>query len=328
MGTSRERTLIFLGDVMLGRLVNRALERLPPEYPWGNTLPILHQADYRFINLECALTDWGEPEPGKTFCFRTDAKNVEVLRVARIDAVSLANNHVLDYGDLGLRETLRHLDAAGIQHAGAGSTAEEAQRPAWLTLDGLRIAFLAATDNQPGWEATASRPGVFYTPIDPADERFQRLLALVSETSAEADLVVVSLHWGPNWGYLPLPEHPVAAHQLIDSGADIVFGHSPHIVRGIECYRHRPILYSCGDFVDDYAVDQSERNDESFVFRVHLIETEPIRLTLLPTVIEAFQARLAEGQRRDKLCELMTSLCRQLGTETRRTASGLEIELR
>jgi poly-gamma-glutamate synthesis protein (capsule biosynthesis protein) len=328
MATTGERVLVFLGDVMLGRLVNQALKHLPPEYPWGDTLPVLRQADCRFINLECALSDWGEPERGKVFCFRTDAKNVEVLRVARIDAVSLANNHVLDYGDLGLRETLRHLDAAGIQHAGAGSAAEDAQRPAWLTLDALRIAFLAATDNQPEWEATPTRPGVFYTPIDPTDERFQQLLVLVGQARAEADLVVVSLHWGPNWSYHPLPEHPLAAHRLIDSGADIVFGHSPHIVRGIERYRNRPIFYSCGDFVDDYAIDQAERNDESFVFRVHVAGTEPIRLTLLPTVIDAYQARLAAGKRRDKLCDLMASLCHQLDTQTRRTPTGLEIALR
>lgn len=328
MTRASERTLIFLGDVMLGRLVNLALKRLPPTYPWGDTLPLLQRADARFINLECAITDWGEPEPGKVFCFRTDAKNVEVLRVAHIDAVSLANNHVLDFGEPGLRETLRNLDAAGIGHAGAGLVAEEAQRPAWLSLDGLRIAFLAATDNQPEWEATASKPGVFYTPIDPADERFQRLVTLVREAKGEADLVVVSLHWGPNWGYQPLPEHPTAARLLIESGADIIFGHSAHIVRGVEVYRGRPILYSCGDFVDDYAVDQVERNDESFIFQVHLAGRELARLSLIPTIINEFQARLAEGTRRDTICEKMSSLCRKLGTEVRRAASGLEIELR
>lgn len=328
MTRASERTLIFLGDVMLGRLVNLALKRLPPAYPWGDTLPLLQRADARFINLECTITDWGEPEPGKVFCFRTDAKNVEVLRVAHIDAVSLANNHVLDFGEPGLRETLRNLDASGIRHAGAGLTAEEAQRPAWLPLDGLRIAFLAATDNQPEWEATASKPGVFYTPIDPADERFQRLVTLVREAKGEADLVVVSLHWGPNWGYQPLPEHPTAARLLIESGADIIFGHSAHIFRGVEVYRGRPILYSCGDFVDDYAVDQVERNDESFIFQVHLTSRELARLSLIPTIIDEFQARLAEGTRRDSICEKMSSLCRKLGTEVRRAASGLEIELR
>uniref|UniRef100_A0A7C2WJ45 CapA family protein n=1 Tax=Thermorudis sp. TaxID=1969470 RepID=A0A7C2WJ45_9BACT len=328
MTSGGQRTLIFLGDVMLGRLVNLALKRLPPAYAWGDTLPLLQRADARFINLECAITDWGEPEPGKVFCFRTDAKNVEVLRVAHIDAVSLANNHVLDYGEPGLRETLRNLDASGIRHAGAGLTALEAQQPAWLAIDGLRIAFLAATDNQPDWEATADRPGVFYIPIDPADERFQRLVTLVRAAKRAADLVVVSLHWGPNWGYQPLPEHPTAARLLIESGADIIFGHSAHIFRGVEVYRGRPILYSCGDFVDDYAVDQVERNDESFIFQVHLTGRKLARLSLIPTIINEFQARLAEGTRRDSICEKMSSLCRKLGTEVRRAASGLEIELR
>lgn len=327
MANTREQTLVFLGDVMLGRLVNAALRRRPPASVWGDTLPVITAASARFINLECAVTDWGEPEPGKVFCFRTDAKNVAALAAARIDAVSLANNHVLDYGDAGLRETLRNLDAAGIRHAGAGLTAEQAQQPAEIAPDGLRIAFLAATDNQPEWEASHDRPGIFYMPIDPAEERFRRLVTLVASAKEQADLVVVSLHWGPNWGYQPLPEHPTAARVLIDSGADVIFGHSPHIVRGIELYRGRPILYSCGDFVDDYAVDQVERNDESFVFRVHVVDRRIARITLVPTVIEDFQARLARGRRADTICDTMRALCRKLGTDARRTPSGLEIEL-
>lgn len=318
-------SLIFLGDVMLGRLVNQELKRRPPEYVWGNTVHVLRQADAVFINLECAVTDWGEPVPGKRFCFRTDSKNVGVLRAAGVRAASLANNHIMDFGDVGLLETVANLDRAGIAHAGAGRNQTEAQRPAELNIGGLRLAFIAATDNQPDWEATDDRPGTFYVPIKPTDPRFAGLLDLVAGARTSADLVIVSLHWGPNWGYEPPAEHRTAARSLIGHGADIIFGHSAHVFRGIEIIDGRPVFYSCGDFVDDYAVDEVERNDWSFIFEVNLEGPTVKKITLTPTIIAEFQARLAPPAYRELILDRMSSLCFRLGTVVRRTDGQLEI---
>src|SRR5215210_9137863 len=115
-------TLALTGDVMLGRQVNRALRIMSPEQPWGDVLPLLLSADLRIINLECAITDHKQPwtRTPKVFHFRADPSAVEVLRAARVDGCSLANNHTLDFEEQGLLDTLQHLDEAGIWYAGAG----------------------------------------------------------------------------------------------------------------------------------------------------------------------------------------------------------------
>jgi poly-gamma-glutamate capsule biosynthesis protein CapA/YwtB (metallophosphatase superfamily) len=316
--------IILLGDVMLGRLVNRHLTTVAPEHPWGSTLPLLRSADALVLNLECVIADRGEPWPGKIFAFRSDLKNVAVLTAARVTAVSLANNHSLDYGPDALCDCLGALLRRGIRPAGAGVSLDAARRPAEFEAGGVHVALLAFTDNEPGWEA-GSRPGVHYVPVDPDDPRFARLLAAVAAARRAHDLVIVSAHWGPNWGYTPPEKHVAAARLLVDAGADVVYGHSPHVVRGIEIYRDRPILYSCGNYIDDYAVDEIERNDESFVFCLDYAAGVLQRLLLVPTIIEEFQARLARGLEAERIVRRMRRLCAGLGTETRPAADGLTI---
>ncbi|MER3456227.1 MAG: capsular biosynthesis protein [candidate division GAL15 bacterium] len=316
--------LAFLGDVMLGRLVNRALQTRPPSYPWGNVLPIFRTTDGAVCNLECVLSDRGSPQPGKLFTFRSDARNVRVLQAAGVRAVSLANNHVLDFGDEALRECLAVLEAAGIAHAGAGRDAEEAQRPARWNCKDTEVGLVAFTDNEPDWEATATRPGVFYAPVDPEDPRFQQVLQHTRHLKTQVDVVVVSAHWGPNWGRRPLPEHRTAARLLAQAGAHVVWGHSPHIVRGVEFVDGCVVLYSCGDFVDDYAVDEVERNDWSFAF---LLDWHPtgVEVEAIPTTIRHFQAELAQGSEREAICQRMRELCGELGTAADETPRGLRL---
>src|SRR5947209_87605 len=125
-------TFLFVGDVMLGRLVNAVLQEKSPAYPWGDTLSLFQRADVRFCNLECAISDWGTPWSAtpKVFHFRSDAKNIETLTTAHIDAVSLANNHTLDFGYEVLLDMVSILPAARIHYAGAGTTFSEAFAPA------------------------------------------------------------------------------------------------------------------------------------------------------------------------------------------------------
>src|SRR5437773_5894351 len=175
---------LFVGDVMLGRLVNAALKEKSPAYPWGDTLSLFHHADVRICNLECVISDWGTPWSAtpKVFHFRSDAKNIGILKAAHIDAVSLANNHSLDFEYEGLFHTLSNLDAAGIHHAGAGTTIIEASGPAIWEMRGKKLGLIAFTDNEPGWEATEERPGILYVPVELKDERAVKLLELVSKT--------------------------------------------------------------------------------------------------------------------------------------------------
>ncbi len=312
--------LAFVGDVMLGRLVNELLKWAPSNYPWGDTLSILRSADMRICNLECALTDYGQPwsQTPKIFHFRSDEKNVTTLVNPPINMVALANNHVLDYGYEGLARTTKVLTDAQIVFAGAGASYLDASTVGEYVANGVTVGMIAVTDNEPSWEATEMSPGVFYVPVDIADTRAKRLFELITLTRDDVDILIISTHWGPNWGYNPLPEHVNFAHALIDAGVDIVYGHSPHIFRGIELYKDKPILYSTGDFIDDYAVDELERNDESFIFMLDLMPN-PTRLnsiTLFPTLIADFQAQLAPSSRVDGIVTKMQELCLSLGTKS------------
>jgi poly-gamma-glutamate capsule biosynthesis protein CapA/YwtB (metallophosphatase superfamily) len=309
--------LLVVGDVMLGRLVNQILQHEPPAYPWGDTLAVFRAADFRLCNLECVMADRGRPwsMTPKRFHFRSDAKNVAVLKAAHIDCVSLANNHTLDFEDEALLEMLPLLDEAGIGHAGAGRDWMESIRPATFLVRGRRIGVIALTDNEPQWAAEERKPGIFYVPVDMRDARATRLLELVRRSKEALDVLIVSAHWGPNWGYRPPPAHPPFARALIEAGADVIFGHSGHVFRGVECYRERPIIYCAGDFIDDYAVDEVERNNQSFIFVLELDDGRVQRLRLYPTVIRNLQARLARSGEAEDIAAKMQRLCAEWHTK-------------
>lgn len=309
--------ILFAGDVMLGRLVNQRLKRAGPAYPWGDTLQVFEGADARIINLECVISDKGRPWSAtpKVFHFRSDLKNVEVLKAANIDAVSIANNHSLDYEYDALFEMLSALDGAGIKRAGAGRDLEEAIEPALLDINGKKAAFIAFTDNEPAWEAGERKPGVHYVPVDVEDPRAKRLFDRVSAMGKKADLVIVSAHWGPNWGYEPLLNHREFGRRLIDAGAKLVFGHSCHVFRGVEFYRGGAIMYSAGDFVDDYAIDEAEPNDESFIFVVS-VDGDVRSVAVHPTVIANYHAKRAGFPRAGLIAAKMKVLSGTLGTRS------------
>lgn len=305
----------LVGDVMLGRLVARRLERAGrPEYPWGDTIRLLKGADLSLCNLECAVSDRGDPwgAATKAFHFRTPSKNVACLKAAGMDGVSLANNHTLDYGAEALLDTIALLDANGIAHAGAGRDIDEAIAPAFFRAGGQRAAMIAFTDNEPGWEALEGAPGVHYVPVDTEDPRALRLFEAVRKAAKEA-LVIVSAHWGPNWGYRPEARHIPFGRRLIESGARIVFGHSCHVFQGIEFHGGGVIIYSAGDFVDDYAIGEEERNDESFVFELDATGAG-VSARLYPTVIDGFQARRAPFPRAELIAARMRALSGEFGT--------------
>jgi len=317
---------------MLGRLVNDVLSEMPPEFPWGDTLPLFRQADVRVCNLECVISDRGSPwkRTPKAFHFRTDAKNVQVLKAARMDAVSNANNHALDFESEALSDMLTILDKKNIARAGAGRDLAEASRPAFFERGGKRTALVSFTDNEPAWEATERDPGVFHVPVDPKDTRAEKLFGLVKTARPHADIVIVSAHWGPNWGYRPKKRHIPFGRLLIENGADIVFGHSCHVFQGIEIYKGGVILYSTGNFVDDYAVNEEERNDESFIFIVEIEEGRISRIRLYPTLIRYMQAGIAPPGLAEKIAEKMRTLCAEFGTEAMWDEAGhcLEIPLK
>jgi poly-gamma-glutamate synthesis protein (capsule biosynthesis protein) len=323
-------TIAFIGDVMLGRGVNADLRRRSPEEPWGTTLPILRGADAVIANLECAVTthptSWARSF--KVFHFRADPAMVAVLRAANIRCVSLANNHTLDQEVEGLLDTLRHLDAAGIARAGAGRNQAEAAAPATLEVAGLRIAVLAATDNEPGFAAGKDRPGTHYLKIGRDPEALNRLAALAAGArQSGAQVVVLSLHWGPNMVTEPPPHFQRFARAALEF-ADLVYGHSAHVFQGVQQNRGRLILYDTGDFLDDYAVDPVLHNDRSLIFLVDFTPGGAIeRLRMLPVVLGYARVDRAVGREFEDICSDMAARAGALGTALIRTPEGLELAI-
>ncbi len=314
------------GDVMLGRNVDRR-QRHPSREPaavWGDVCERLRSLDALVINLECCLSTRGEPweRTYRPFHFRADPSwAIPALEAAGVDCCALANNHVLDFEEPALVDTLDHLDEVGIARAGAGRTLDEALEPAVFEVDGgddagddagddgewtgdpggtdgLSIAVVSLTDNTPEYGAGADEPGTAHVDIDVDDERTRTRVETAMERArgAEPDLLVASLHWGPNMVTEPPPSFESFGRWLVDRGVDVVHGHSAHVFQGIEVHDGAPILYDAGDFVDDYAVDRELRNDRGFLFELHLDDDAvPAELRLVPTEIRDCSVHLADG---------------------------------
>ncbi|MDP8950033.1 MAG: CapA family protein [Actinomycetota bacterium] len=319
-------TLALTGDVMLGRGVNETLRTARPEEPWGDVLPLLDSADLRIINLECAITEHKEPwrRTPKVFHFRADPLAVEVLRAARVDACSLANNHTLDFEEQGLLDTLVHLETAGIPYAGAGRNLEEAARP--VLLEG-GVALVAFTDNEPPFAARPGKPGTNYLPVSLEPEVLRRVEEAVrAAREAGAETVVFSNHWGPNMVQRPKEVFRRFARAVVDRGADVYYGHSAHVFQGVEIYRGKPILYDTGDFIDDYAVDPNLRNDRSFLFHVSVDDGDLKRLELFPVVLPYARVEIATGAEREAILDHMVNLSAEMGTTFDRREDRLMFE--
>lgn len=229
------------------------------DHVWGDALHALrhYRQPRRIVNLETAITRHSRPWPGKGIHYRMHPANAPLLTALGIDVCVLANNHVLDWRAAGLRETRSTLLAHGIRCCGAGGNAEEAAAPAVLSLDGGRrllvFGFALPDSGVPeDWAATPRRPGVNRLP-DLGEASLAAAIARIRAQSGADDRIVVSIHWGPNWGYAVGAAERRFARALIDeAGADLVHGHSSHHPKGMELHRDRLILYGCGDFLNDY----------------------------------------------------------------------------
>ncbi|WP_460760974.1 CapA family protein [Lysobacter fragariae] len=306
-------------------------------YVWGDALAELQRRRpaVRIINLETSVTRSDTPWE-KGINYRMHPDNVGCLAAAGIDCCTLANNHVLDWQRPGLAETLATLHRAKIATAGAGTDLDAAQAPAILPLQvgegaGARLlVFAAATDDSgvpADWAATAERSGVHRLP-DLSMATVARIAALVRRYRRPGDRVVFSLHWGGNWGYAVSREQRAFAHALIDdAGVDIVHGHSSHHPKGIEVYRDRPILYGCGDFLNDYegiAGHEAYRGELGLmVFPTLDIASGHLReLALVPTRIRKFRVNRAGKEDRAWMLAMLQRECRAYGSEVQEGAWG------
>jgi poly-gamma-glutamate synthesis protein (capsule biosynthesis protein) len=306
-------------------------------YPWGDALAEVgrERPDAWIVNLETALTRSDDAWPGKGIHYRTSPENARVLAAAGVDCCVLANNHVLDWGRAGLEETLRTLDALGVRHAGAGRDAAQAEAPAVMELGAegrlLVYAFAAASCGvSADWAAAETRPGVALLE-DLSRATVERIAACVRAAKQPGDIAVASLHWGGNWGFPVSREEERFAHALVDlAGFDVIHGHSSHHVKGIEVHRGRPILYGCGDFLDDYEGIRGYeefRGDLGLLYFVTLDRESGRleRLRMTPTRMLRFQVRRAGGADSAWLARTLCREGRRLHTSVEAADGRLEL---
>jgi len=353
---SRDELTIFLaGDVMTGRGIDQILPRpgdprlherivhdardyvtlaeaangpvprpVDPAYPWGDVLTVLDDAapDVRILNLETSITRSDDFVPGKAVHYRMSPDNVDCLRAARPDVCVLANNHVLDFGSRGLAETLATLDRAGLAHVGAGRAAAEAQAPTATLVRGDRLlvhAYGAGSSGVPTtWAATTGRGGVAFLPdlsVTAADD----VLAQLEAHDRPGGVVVVSVHAGSNWGYAVPRGYRRFAHRLVDGGVDVVHGHSSHHPRPVEVYRGRPILYGCGDLVNDYEGIGGWGSYRSHLRLLYLATLDArshdlLRLRMVPVRARRLRLERAASADAEWLRQVMDRISRSHGT--------------
>ncbi|HKK53064.1 MAG TPA: CapA family protein [Myxococcota bacterium] len=302
-------------------------------YPWGAALEELdeREPDVRIINLETAVTqasDWAD----KSIHYRMHPANVPVISAAGVDCCVLANNHVLDFGRPGLLETLDVLQDTGLPTVGAGRNAAEAAAPAILDLPEDRrlvvLAFGSTTSGIPNdWAAAEGRPGVSL--LEESD--VEAIAARIGAVRRPGDVVVVSIHWGGNWGYA-IPEwQRRLAHRLVEkAGVDIVHGHSSHHFKAIERHGDGLILYGCGDFLNDYegiSGYEELRPDLVLMFFVTLDAVARPRLTVVPLRIARLQLERPTPEETAWVRRRLERECGRFGGRVREDEAGaLELE--
>lgn len=304
-------TLALAGDTMLGRGV---AERLRADSSAPLFAPeitaFVAKADAFVLNLECCISDRGVPfpEPGKPFFFRAPPIAAQRLADLGVDAVTLANNHALDYGCDALLDTLAHLESVGIVTVGAGENEDSARQPQLLRCGEIELRLIAFSDHPASYAAGPQQPGIAFADLRSG---FPAWLEEAVNTVGGGETRIVAPHWGPNMVAEPLPRVRRTAHALLAAGATLIAGHSAHVFQGVA----PRVLFDLGDFLDDYAVDWTMRNDLGLLWLVDLAAGGVDRVRALPVSLDYCFTRAASPPEADWIVGRLRALSAPFGTE-------------
>jgi len=315
-GPADELIISAVGDIMLDASSRPVMDQMGYDYPYAQVRKYFDGSQIVFGNLEGPLTTRGTPDGDKKFVFHSPPEKVTAaLKNAGFNVVSLANNHTLDYGADGLAQTVEALDAAGIQHAGAGADIMAARQPALLQAGGHKIAILAYSITLPeNFYAGVHRPGTAFAYEEQVHDD-------IVAAKKQADIVLVSFHWGQE-GKTKLREYQTRiGHLAIDSGASAVIGHHPHILQGIERYKDGVILYSLGNFTFG---SYSSHSIRSAIARLHFRNGRLQQLQMFPINVNNFEVQFQpqplHGQDANAVIANLHKLSAALKTDVRNDA--------
>jgi poly-gamma-glutamate synthesis protein (capsule biosynthesis protein) len=316
-------TIALGGDVMLGRGVAESLIGRSPIDVWSpDVRAVLAEADLVVVNLECCISERGEPwDPGrKPFHFRAPPRAIEALTAVGAGAVWLANNHALDFGEAALGDTLDALDAAGITVVGAGRDVDAARAGHVIEASGRRVGLVGFSDHPADFAAEPGRPGIAWADIGGGAPGW--LVDEVARLARMCDVVIAGPHWGPNMTSEPPSRHRRVAADLVAAGLGALAGHSAHVVHGVELLGPIPICYDLGDLLDDYAVDPILRNDLGMLALLRPGE----RLELVPLRLEFARTTLARGADLTAITDRVARASQALGTTMRAEDGRLVVD--
>lgn len=303
-------TIAAVGDIMLGHRAEPYLLKEGPGYPFVNVLPVLRQAQLVVGNLESPISKRGTAVENKKFTLRVGPVAVESLKAAGIGVVTLANNHILDFGPQALQDTLALLGENGILFSGAGMDLDDARAPALLRIGGRTLAFLSYSLTFPlEFYASAGRPGT-------APGYKEYVKRDIERVRSQADLVIVSFHWGAELMTTAKDYQKALGRKAIDWGADLVLGHHPHILQELEVYRGRLIAYSLGNFVFG---SESDKTNTSIILLCTFKGKDLARVEAVPLDVNnyrvAYQPRVLTGSRADALLGEINAASRKFKTQ-------------
>lgn len=309
-------TIVAGGDVLLDKMPGDNIALHGPSYVFAGMSELLKKADIAFANLESPASRRGEKITPKNFTFRSTPQALDALVAASIGVVAFTNNHCLDFGVEAFSDTMDHLRERGIAYVGAGKNRGEALSPHIQEVNGVRVAILAFMQKSflPAWsydlwEAQESKPGVIF--LDGEKGRTD-ILTAVADAQTQADVVLVSLHWGYEGTVAPQNWQRELAKEIIDAGATAILGHHPHLPFGVELHDGKPIIYSMGNYLF-HPYDPAAR--ESFVAHLQIDIFGEVQTQLYPILMEQGTVRLLEGEKAAQVLELISDRSRRLGTE-------------
>ena len=275
------------GDVMLDRGVKANMEAYGHDYPFENIRAFVKAHDISFCNLETPIST--EKKRNKPYAFRCEPEKLEGFKNSGFNTVSLANNHMLDCNYTGVSQTIKNLDDLGVMHAGAGYNREHALEPRIISDNGVTIALFAFADF---YYETDKDMNSCSTP-QPCHPGEKEMVKAVSAAKGLADYVFVSFHWGEEYKNIPNKKQKKFARLLVDSGADLIIGHHPHVLQGIEKYKGAIILYSLGNFVFDQFKDIQT---DTMIFSCRLSDGVIKDAYITPAKIEKSRPHFAKGE--------------------------------
>jgi poly-gamma-glutamate capsule biosynthesis protein CapA/YwtB (metallophosphatase superfamily) len=310
--TVKSLHLVAGGDVMLGRQMPGWVGLRGAKSAFAKIAPILQSADLAMVNLEvCVSTEGDFIDKGgrQPYYYHCLPEMLDVLTVAGIACVATGNNHAMDFGPDALAQQTQILEAAGFLHFGAGPNAAEASRPKYAKVNGVTVAFIGVETETPKMAATDSTAGIHYASLS---DMVRKLSGSIALARAHADFVVVSPHWGINWETAPTETVRQCARQLIDLGADAVFGHSAHILQGIEFHAGRPIVYDMGTLLFDRVAQNTMKDSALFDLVWNSLGT--CELTVRPVRLRTARAEPAEGDDFERIRSLVKRLSQELNS--------------